>query len=174
MVHCRQADYSDAVTEEMARLIAAATTQAEEMSQRALITQSWELTLARWPADSVIRLPRPPLASVTSIQYVDLGGTTQTWDSTNYQVNTSAEPGRVTLAYSKTFPSIRNQDEAVTIAYTAGYGAAHTDVPALIRQAILSMVVHWYDYRGEILAGTIQSKLPMGAETILMQQRIHQ
>lgn len=171
MTQVRQSDYSDAVTDEMARLIAVATEHAETVSRRAFLTQTWELTLSGWPSDGVIRLPRPPLQSVTSIQYVDLNGTTQTWTSSEYRVITAGECGQIVLAYNKLFPSVRTQVSAITITYVAGYGDDIADVPELLRQAVLSLVTHWYDYRGEILTGTIQSQLPLAAHTILMQER---
>ena len=171
MTHCRQADYSDEVVEEMARLIAAATEHAESVSRRSFLTQTWELTLSDWPSDDVIRLPRPPILASPApvVQYVDSNGDTQTLDAANYLLNTHG--ARITLAHNQSWPDVREQDNAVTITYTAGYGATHDAVPQLIRQAVLSIVVHWYDFRGEILTGTIQSGLPLASQTILMQER---
>jgi uncharacterized phiE125 gp8 family phage protein len=171
MTQCRQTDYSDEVTREMSRLIAVATEYAESVCRQSLITQTREYTMSAWPDDSIIRLPRPPLQSVTSITYVDIAGTTQTWNSSNYRVITAGEIGKVVLAYSQVFPTIRSQEQSVTVTYVAGYGDAASDVPELLRQAILSLVVHWYDYRGEILAGISQSPMPLAAKTILLQER---
>src|SRR3990167_7589456 len=67
-------------------LVAAARQWAEDHTLRALVTQTWRLTLdyerPSFEADGRcthrIVLPRPPLASVTSVTYVDLEGATQT------------------------------------------------------------------------------------------------
>src|ERR1051325_11329554 len=64
-------------------LIAAARRLAEVFCGRAFLTQTWDLTLdafpsgwgPRWPATlggrDAIRLPRPPLQSVSYVKYVD-------------------------------------------------------------------------------------------------------
>src|SRR3990167_7541589 len=58
-------------------LIAAARASAEDYTGRALITQTWQLKIdGDWlevdePCGHRIVLPRPPIASVASVQYVD-------------------------------------------------------------------------------------------------------
>ena len=100
----------------------------------------WDL----WPwwGGGVIRLPRPPLQLVSSIQYVDGGGVLQTMPVLDYQVDTSPTPGRVGPAYGKVWPVTRLQLAAITITYLAGYGTADA-VPDDIKQAILLLVSHW-------------------------------
>lgn len=114
---------------------------------RALITQSWTLKLDAFQAE--IPIPLPPLQSVTSIQYIDGAGVSQTVDAADYQVVGAgdAAPAWVKPAYGKSWPSTRDQPEAVTIAFTAGYGGA-SDVPAPIRQAIEQAAADLYTFRG--------------------------
>ena len=103
-----------------------------------------------------IRLPRPPLQSVTSITYVDPNGATQTLSSTVYMVDKTNEPGVVMLAYNNLWPICRAQPQAVTITYAAGYpGTSDTTddmkraaVPQAVKLAIKMVFRHWYDYRG--------------------------
>lgn len=56
--------------------IAAAREDCEHRTQRALVTQTWERTLDGFPA--AISLPMAPLASVTSVKYIDGDGNEQT------------------------------------------------------------------------------------------------
>lgn len=102
---------------------------------RALVTQKWELTLDRFPCASEIKIPLPPLRSVESITYLDTNGDEQTLATTVYAVDTAAEPGVVSLKYGQTWPSTLCQRNAVTIAFTAGYGVAE-DVPERVRSAV--------------------------------------
>lgn len=129
----------------IAGLITAAREQAESNTRRALITQTWRLTLDAFPG--IIELPRPRLQAVTSVQYVDTGGVMQTLDASAYQVAGTSEPARILPAYGRNWPATRHQLEAVSITYTAGYGNAGADVPASIRQWMLLYIGALYENR---------------------------
>lgn len=144
----------------IASLGVAARQHVEEETRRALVTQTWVLKLDEFPGsgDAEIRLPRPPLQSVTSVQYVDGNGDTQTWSSSLYVVDTADTPGNISLAYGESWPSTRAQKNAVTITYVAGYGAAST-VPDALKAAIKLLVGHYYVNREEAVTGTVVARL---------------
>jgi len=152
------------------RLIRLATETAETITRRALLTQTWRLRLDEFPAETEILLPRPPLQSVTSIQYVDSLGATQTFASSEYAVDTASDPGRIYLDLDATWPTTRGQYNDVTITYVAGWTSAAA-VPQSIRHAILMLIAYWYDYPTEIITGTIVNRIPWSAETLLMMER---
>jgi len=99
-----------------------------------------------WPSGDYFELEYPPLATITSIVYTDAAGDEQTWDSSEYVVDTDYRPGRVYLAYNKTWPTLRGMRNAITVTYTCGYGA-DTDVPENIVSAILLLVGGWFENR---------------------------
>lgn len=139
-------------------LITAARQHVEEWTSRALVTQTWELKLDRFPASGAIALPRPPLQGVTAITYIDDNGASQTLAADQYTVHTSELPGRVTRAYEVTWPSTRAVPNAVTVTYTAGYGAAAA-VPNPIKQALLLIVGDLYRNREDTITGTVAARL---------------
>lgn len=146
-------------------LITAARLQAEAYTRRALMTQTLDWFLDDFPGDDVFCVPRAPLQSVTSITYLDaVDGSSQTWATTEYDVDTPdgpfAAPGRIALAFSKTYPSTRSEINSVTIRFVAGYGNAAA-VPAAIRQGMLLAIGSLYEHREEIVVGTIATTLPM-------------
>lgn len=116
--------------------IPSAREEVEHQLGRALIHQTWELTLDAFPAE-FIRLDYPPLASVTVLQYVDPDGNLQTWPTPKYYVDTSIEPGQVLPAYGQEWPETRDQANAMILRYVAGYGADAAAVPAAIRNWML-------------------------------------
>lgn len=127
-------------------LIKTARLMAEQATGRALVTQSWRYTLDGFPV-AAINLPRPPLASVESVKYLDGDGTLQTLVAdTDYSVYLSSLLGLVTPAYGTSWPSPRDVPEAVRIEFTAGYGNAAA-VPQDIKQWMLLQIAHWYDNR---------------------------
>jgi hypothetical protein len=124
-----------------------------------------------------IVIPKPPLVSVTSIQYVDPDGVTQTWSNTLYTVDTPtgdyAEPGRIFPVYGQVYPVTRSQPAAVTIRLVAGYGETAAAVPSMIRSAMKLLIGIWYENReaGLIVRGS-SDVLPFGVDALLQPFRV--
>ena len=100
-------------------LIVSAREFAEQETHRQLVTATWKLTLNSFPSE--IRLPLPPLQSVSSLKYLDTDGTQQTLASSNYDVDTDSEPGRICLAYGKSWPSIRSVKNSIEVEFICGF-----------------------------------------------------
>lgn len=149
--------------------ITAARQLVEKFLRRRLVTQTWDLFLDRFPSE--IRVPYPPLVSVSSISYVDTSGSTQTLSSTLYTVDAYREPGRIRPAYGQTWPATRCHVNDVTVRYVAGFGAASA-VPKAIKQAMLLILEHWYENRGQVVVGSIVNEVPIGAEDLLWAHRM--
>jgi len=112
-----------------------------------------------------------PLDSVTSIQYEDSYGATQTLSSSLYQVDTASEPARIKPAYNESWPSTRAEYNAITLTYTAGYGTSTSDIPDIIRNAVLLLVGHLYENR-EDTSPLEMKKIPMGVKALLGIDRV--
>lgn len=141
---------------------------------RALLTQQWTLTLDYgWPSTVVI--PLPPLQSVDSITYVDPDGITQTLDSAAYMVLTDREPGVISPAYDTDWPAVRCQKAAISITFTAGYGAAGTDMPKSLLHAIVLLTGHLFEQRDVVVVGSgaTVNEVPMGVHALLANHRFY-
>ena len=123
---------------ELHRMIIAARRRAEQATERAFFTQTWDLRLDYFPL--VIELRKPPIISVTSVTYVDVDNATQTFDDAKYNVDIYGEPGRIVLDDGQTWPTTRHEVNAVTVRFVAGYGTAAGSVPAEARDLILMLV----------------------------------
>ena len=139
-------DYIDTV-------ILAATDYFEQRSWRQLITATYGMYLDDFPTD-YIEFPKAPLQSITSVQYVDTSGVTQTWSSALYEVDIKSEVGRLRPIDGEGFPGVDNVYNAVTITFKAGYGDAGTDVPDMIRSTIKLIGAYFYENRQNITTGT--------------------
>lgn len=127
--------------------LAMARASVETETWRALLTQTWDLFLAAWPADVVIELPKPPLQSVTSIQYRDSDNVTTTLAAATYEVDTASEPARVVLAYGQSWPSATlAASHPIRVRFVAGWADA-ASVPGMIRAAILLQAGELYVQR---------------------------
>ena len=148
--HCRIDDYNQTPYEESVQiktLIAAARQHAESQLNRKLITQTLEAYYDAFPVEFVL----PPLQSVSYIKYVDENGTEQTLAADKYVVNSTSKPARITESYGNTWPTIRSQQNAVSVRFVAGYGAASA-VPQCIKNWILMRVKTLYDGRDQLIA----------------------
>lgn len=128
-------------------LIRQARRSVEIQINRALITQTLEITRDNFPAGRVILLERSPVQSVSDIKYQDNTDTEQTLSSDEYQVDTKSKPGRVILKDGYSWPTTSNNANNVTITYDAGYGDDPEDVPADLQLGIMQLAAHWYEVR---------------------------
>lgn len=123
-------------------LITAAREECEHLLERAVAQQTLALVLDSFPAGG-IQLPRPPVVSVTSVEYVDQDGVTQTMSSADYLLDDAQQPSWLLLAYGEEWPQTRDQANAVTVTYVAGYA----DCPELIRAWMLLRIGTLYANR---------------------------
>ncbi len=150
-------------------LIKAARNHVENITNRALITQTWDWTLDGGLRD--VCIPKAPLQSITSVKYTDDNGTEQTLATSYYKVDDVSEPGRVVLAYSQSWPTARQEINNVTMRFIAGYGDASTDVPDDINFAILWIVDHWYEHRTAVTELGL-NKTPLSIDAALFPYRV--
>lgn len=168
-------------------LIVAARTLVEEKTGQQLVTASWQYVLDRfpyrvpgrtwqWPGDVwdrqnaswleglTVRLPRPPLQSVTSIQYIDTTGLTQTWPVANYIVDITTKPGRVMPVFGQIWPIVLVTPNAAIFNYVSGYGN-RAAVPATFKLAVKLLLGHWWLNREAV--GTVGQEIALAFETLI-------
>lgn len=145
-------------------LISAARQAAEMLTGRQIVTARWKLVLDSFPGPSLmgvlagdpfslpghaILLPKSPLASVVSIQYLDMSGTWQTMPATDYTVDAACEPARITPVFGKIWPISLPQIGSVAVTFDAGYGPA-ASVPEGIKSWIKLRLGSLYAHREEV------------------------
>jgi uncharacterized phiE125 gp8 family phage protein len=148
-------------------MIVAVREYVENVTSRALITQTWDIFYDQF---AEVELPKPPLQSITTIKYIDTDGVQQTVSASVYTVDTDSDPGRVYLAYNQSWPGIRGINHAVEIRIVAGYGTASA-VPQPIKHAMLLMIGHLYENR-EATAPLTISEIPMAVDALLAPYRV--
>lgn len=160
--HLRIAPADTGQDDEVARIIRAATTRAERITQRALLTQRWRLYLDCFPPGAIL-IPRPPLQSVEAVTYTDPFGAEQVLDEASYLVNPFEILGKVTLAQGRCWPATARQAMAVKVDFTAGYASAPEDIVS----AVLLLVGHLDQNREEVTVGAVATKIPAGVDALL-------
>lgn len=156
----------------IADIIKAARQYCEDYQNRAYVTQTWDLWLNAWPGGDAIKIPLPPLQSVTSVKYYDTANAEAIMAPADYFVDNVTEPGRVVVAYGKTWPaaSLRPAN-SVTVRFIAGYGDAAA-VPQVIKQAMLLVIGDMYEHRENTAIGRQGYELPLAAKSLLNMNRV--
>lgn len=181
--HCRAETASEDGL--LAAYILAAREHIEQYTRRALCTQVWDFKLhydwpMRWDTETKQRvigidLPLPPFQSVASVTYVDTAGATQTLAADQYQAvstNWRSREGVIVPAYSVIWPEVRNQMNAITVRFTAGYGGVNA-IPHAMRAALMLLVGHMYEHREAVVAGSPMVELPLGVAHLLNPFRVY-
>ncbi len=174
--HCRIDTNDDDAY--VASLISAAREWCEQYLDRTLVYTQWVMRFDKFPPDGTmdIELPRPPMAAAGTATAVALtftydNGTTATYSSASYRVDSSSTPGAVKTLYGQTWPPHLQDDNAISVTWWGGYGASGQDVPAAIRHAMLMLVAYWYDNRSTVLVGSISKQLEFAVESLLSSQK---
>lgn len=134
-------------------LITAARLYCEGVQNRAYVTQTWDLTMDRFPGRELtggysgnayglgthrrvydgrsypdaIEFPSAPLRSVGSLTYTDSTGAATVWDPANYIVDTKHTPGRLALGYQRYWPTVTLQPiNGVAVRFVAGSACPFT------------------------------------------------
>lgn len=142
--------------------LAAARRAIEEEYATALVPQTCVLRLDRFPYDGCygdIELRIAHVTSITSIQYVDANGATQTLSASNYTADVYSTPARIRPAFGLSWPSTRGHINDVTVTFVAGYATPDL-VPFNVKAAILLLAAELNDKREPTVIGATIASVP--------------
>jgi len=149
-------------------LIRAAREEIEASCGLALIDQSWRLTLDRLPPSGRVLLRRHPVREVQSVTVFGSDGEASLVDPAFFSLDAHARPARLHFHTTPTPGAVLN---GVEIDFVAGFGEAGTDVPDLIKRAILLLVAHWYEFRAAFGAAEQPVSWPAGYDRLIAPYR---
>lgn len=141
----------------------AARKHAENFTKRALLPETWKLTLDDFPSSHIVLMRAPVIdSSHVTITYNDyVSGDSTTLGTAYYGVATAAEPPFVFLKTSYDWPDVWDQPGAVQVQFVAGYEVSGTTdtCPDAIETWIKMRVKQLYEFR-EAMQGGNPSELP--------------
>lgn len=159
-------------------LITAAREWCEQYLDRTLVHTQWVMRFDKFPDSGIkpVELPRPPMvtsgtATAVTVTFTQEAGPTSTYSTAEYRVDRLATPGSILPIYGSTWTPHRQDDNAISVTWWAGYGAGGSSVPAAIRHAILMLVGHWYEFRTSVLTVSISKEIEFGVQSLLDSQR---
>lgn len=148
-------------------LIRAARMEVEILTGTALLEQEWRLVLDDWPPEGVILLNRFPVKEIKTILVYDQDGEPRELDVSKVLFDAQSRPSRLLIPERPAPGFVMN---GIEIDFLAGFGASGTDVPDLLKRAILLLASHWFETR---VAGvsTNECGWPSGFERLIAPYR---
>ncbi|MFS2007968.1 hypothetical protein ACEN9F_30610 [Duganella sp. CT11-25] len=149
--------------------------QLEHEVGQCMMEQTWEVRLPAFPGvpcwaigqpaprlqDNEISLPHPVL-DVTSVQYIDVDGATQTLAPEEYRLNSGRYASKLSPARGASWPATAEDDAAVVVAVQCGYGDDPEATPEEVQLYILAKLAEQFDPATRLERDTVQSKFVDG------------
>lgn len=159
-----EADLQDPV---LVSFLRAALAAIEGRTGKALIARGFLMTLDDWASPEGQRLPVTPVQSINEVTLVDAFGVATTVAPTAYRLKKDAfDPQLKPMAtYLPTVPS----GGSVEVRFDAGYGASFDAVPEDLKQAVLMLAAHYYEYRSD--TSLSQGCMPFGVTSLIARYR---
>lgn len=134
---------------------------------RCMVTQTWQQDFDELA--EVLRLPLPA-ASIASISYFDASNVSQTLNAAWSRLYEDAGGSYVLTDPAQSWPATYDRPDALTVTFTAGYGAAAA-VPGALRQALQLLVAH-YNLNREATTALSLEELPLGVRALVVPYRV--
>ena len=154
--HCRldaPTVADEALVDGYIRAAAAWAFGAEGWTGRVLINEVYDQAFDCWLREarsrtvSELPLARGKVQSISSVTYVDAAGDDQVLAADQYRLLHRHGAGVVVPAYNVTWPGLRSEEAAITVRYTAGYGAGWNDVPHDLRTGLMQLAAWLWENR---------------------------
>jgi uncharacterized phiE125 gp8 family phage protein len=133
--------------EVLAGFLRAAMSAIEARTGKILITRNFSWSVTGWRDSDAQVLPVAPVTMVTGVSLVDREGTQSDLPGERYWLERDSQRPRL-RAVGTSLPSIPQNGSAV-IEFEAGFGPLWSDLPADLKQAVMLLATHYYEYRNE-------------------------
>lgn len=152
----------------LSSLIASARRTLEAYTRRCFVTQYWRIMLDAWPkttnnAERSVAIPLTPFQRVTAIRVYDRSNAAHPVPAQIYYAPPATDRARVTFFAAPETPE--RASDGIEIDIVAGYGDQASDTPEPLRCAILMLIAHWHENRGD--APTTGSDIPADVRALV-------
>lgn len=135
----------------------------EARTSKVLIVRSFALLVHRWSASDAQPLPVAPVSAVTQVEIEDRTGARTPLDPDSYWLE--QDPARPQLRpVGVALPAIPTGGRAA-ISFEAGFGTDWHNLPADLRQAVMMLAAHYYEFRHDTGLGS--GCMPFGVTSLI-------
>ena len=136
---------------------------------KALIARRFRWRIAAWRAPDAQPLPLAPVSEILALETVDRDGTAVAVPAERFALVPDFQRPKI-AATGAALPAIPTEGTA-QIEFRAGFGAAWTDVPVDLRQAVLMLAARYYEGRHEGALQAGGTALPFGVLALIERWR---
>lgn len=141
----------------------AALAAVEARTGKALLRRQFSWSVSHWRSVSAAVVPIAPVAAIAQVEVVDRAGIAEPVAADAYWLEADSMRPRLCAVGSR-LPAIP-VGGSVVVQLQAGYGAVWDEVPADLRQAVMLLAAHYYEFRNEtsLSAGC----MPFGVSSLI-------
>ncbi|MBX9710085.1 MAG: head-tail connector protein [Xanthobacteraceae bacterium] len=153
----------------IAALIGAARNHVEALTRLGLMMQTWRIVLDRWPEQGRIKPRLGPLQSLAAARVYNEANVASVVDTGRFVIDRAA--GTI-AAPCWSLPPPGRAVAGIELDVAIGFGAASTDMPQVLLQAIRMLVAHWYENRSLVTIGSSVAMLPPSVNAMISSYRV--
>ncbi len=154
--------------EVLAGFLRAAISAIEARTGKILMTRSFSWTLSFWRDRDAQGLPLAPITSITRVAVIERGGAQVEVPDTQYWLEQDSQRPRLRAA-SSCLPQIPTGG-SVVIEFEAGFGPGWGNAPSDLKQAVMMLATHYYEYRHETSLG--DGCMPFGVTSLIERYKV--
>jgi uncharacterized phiE125 gp8 family phage protein len=129
-----------------------------------MASETWEI--ADYGFDGLVKLPKSPVLSLTSVKYY-VDDTLTTATLANYRLYQDDDYTHVGPIETASWPTSQTRPDGTVIRFTAGYST----LPVTLKHAALLTVGHWFANR-EAVTESAMAELPRAAELLIGMEKL--
>lgn len=146
----------------------AAVTAVEARTSKVLFEREFLAGFTTWREVDAQPLPIAPISVISNVVLVDRSGARTDVAADGYWLERDAHCPRLRSVGAR-LSSVPHAGMAEVV-LTAGYGPAWTDIPADLRQAVLLLAAHYYEYRDETALS--EGCMPFGVTSLIERYKV--
>jgi uncharacterized phiE125 gp8 family phage protein len=150
----------------IASFLQAALAAIEGRTGKALISRDFLYVLNVWRTSEAQVLPLAPVSAVTRVDLLDSAGIASEADTLSYRLEQDETVPRI-VPVTGCLPSPATGGR-IEVRFVAGFGA-FADVPSDLKQAVLLLAAHYYEYRDE--TSLAEGCMPFGVTSLIARYR---
>ena len=158
-------DVQDAV---LMSFLRAAIAAVEARTGKVLLERIFQQTVSAWRNPCLHVLPVAPVVAVTRVEQVDRQGARSDVDSAAYWLERDGH-GPTLRPSGATLPQVTRAG-SVVVHFTAGFAANWDGIPSDLRQAVLMLAAHYYEYRHD--TGLSDGCMPFGVSSLIERYKV--
>jgi uncharacterized phiE125 gp8 family phage protein len=145
-------------------LIRTARSEVEQATGCALLSQDWRLILDAWPVGNCVLLRCSPVREILAVTVYGADGGATVLDPAQMLLDGVSRPARLLFEAP---PQPEQALNGIEIDFRAGFGEAATDVPDLLKRAIVVLAGHWFEFRASFAPSDQPVSYPPGYERLV-------